>query len=78
MNINSIEMLLKVKKEDVHIICTFLEGFEHCASLRTPKASAGPFTTLQLMIAPDFMKEIKQALSHLKKEGIKIAITTAS
>jgi hypothetical protein len=30
------------------------------------------------MIAPDFMKEIKQALSHLKKEGIKIAITTAS
>ena len=74
MKLSCREILLTVDKKDVHIICTFLEGCENCASIRTPQPKKGlSTTTLQLMVSPYYLSEIKTAINQLKKKGIKIA-----
>ncbi len=74
---DSREVLVRVKKSDTHIIITFLEGYEHCAAVRTPNPEPGEFSVLQLMVSPDYMGEIKSALNALKKKGLKFAVLSS-
>ncbi len=64
---DSVNVYLKVKKEDVYIICPFFEAFEGLAAIRTPKPAAGGYATLKLMVSPDFMNDFEQVLSALGK-----------
>jgi hypothetical protein len=65
--IDSIDLYLRVKKEDVFIICPFLEAFEGLATIRTPRPEEGPYATLKLMVSPDFRQDYEQLLTELKK-----------
>ncbi len=64
---DSVNVYLKVKKEDVYIICPFFEAFEGLAAIRTPKPAAGGYATLKLMVSPYFMNDFEQVLSALGK-----------
>jgi len=72
MKIDSQDLFIRVKKADVHIICTFLEGFENCSTVRTPRPEEGEFAVLQLMVSKDSKEQIRNALKTLKKKGIKL------
>ena len=73
MKIESSDLFVRVNKEDVHIICTFLESYENCTTVRTPRPEEGNFAVLQIMVSPDTKKEVKYALGQLKKKGIKLS-----
>jgi len=64
---DSVNVYLKVRKEDIYLICPFFEAFEGMAAIRTPKPAAGEFATLKLMVAPDFLEDFEQVLAGLKK-----------
>ncbi len=64
---DSINVYLKVRKEDIYLICPFFEAFEGMAAIRTPKPAAGEFATLKLMVAPDFMADFEKVLAGIEK-----------
>lgn len=64
---DSINVFLKVKKEDIYLICPFFEAFEGMAAIRTPKPAAGDYATLKLMVSPDFMADFERVLASLGK-----------
>lgn len=68
MSRDSIDYFLRVKKEDIFIICPFFEAFEGMATIRTPKPEAGELSTLRLMVSPDFVADFEKVLSGLRKK----------
>jgi hypothetical protein len=62
---DSLDYFLKVKKEDIYLICPFFEAFEGMAAIRTPKPEEGPVATLKLMVAPDFRADFEKVLAYL-------------
>lgn len=64
---DSINVFLRVKKEDIYIICPFFEAFEGMVAIRTPKREPGPEATIKLMVSPDFEKGFEKLLSGLKR-----------
>ena len=64
---DSINVLLKVKKEDIYLICPYFEAFEGMAAIRTPRPEEGPYATLKLMVSPDFMEDFNKLLGNLEK-----------
>lgn len=64
---DSIDYFLKIKKEDIYLICPFFEAFEGMAAIRTPKPESGPTATLKLMVSPDFQKDFEKLLKHLHR-----------
>ena len=63
---DSIDLFLRVRKEDVYALCPFFESFEGMAAIRTPKPAVGSFTTLKLMVSPDFLADYEKLLDGLK------------
>ena len=64
---DSIDYFLKVKKEDIYLICPFFEAFEGMVAIRTPKPEEGPFATLKLMVSPDFKEGFEKILLNLSR-----------
>lgn len=64
---DSINVYLRVKKEDIYIICPYFEAFEGMAAIRTPKPEPGPTATLKLMVSPDFKDDFDKVLENLKQ-----------
>jgi len=64
---DSINLFLKVKKEDLYVICPFLETFEGMAAIRTPQPEAGEYATLKLMVSPHFADDFEKVLASLGK-----------
>ncbi len=64
---DSINYFLRVKKEDIYLICPYFEAFEGMASIRTPKPEPGPTATLKLMVSPDFKEDFDKILVGLKR-----------
>lgn len=64
---DSINVYLKVNKEDIYIICPYFEAFEGMVAIRTPKPVTGPRATLKLMVSPDFKEDFEKLLSNLKR-----------
>ncbi|MBU1027131.1 MAG: DUF4911 domain-containing protein [Candidatus Margulisbacteria bacterium] len=64
---DSINYFLRVKKEDIYLICPYFEAFEGMAAIRTPKPEAGPTATLKLMVSPDFKNDFDKLLTSLKR-----------
>ena len=64
---DSINVYLKVNKEDIYIICPYFEAFEGMVAIRTPKPTTGPHATLKLMVSPDFKEDFEKLLASLKR-----------
>ena len=64
---DSINVFLRVNKEDIYVICPFFEAFEGMVSIRTPKPEAGPKATIKLMVSPDFKADFFKVLEGLKR-----------
>ncbi|MBN2058037.1 MAG: DUF4911 domain-containing protein [Candidatus Saganbacteria bacterium] len=62
---DSIDYFLRIKKEDIYLICPFFEAFEGMAAIRTPKPETGNFATLKLMVSPDFQADFEKLLDYL-------------
>ena len=65
---DSINVYLRVKKDDIYVLCPFFEAFEGMAAVRVPKPEPGPLATLLLMVSPDFMGDLEQVLAGLGKK----------
>ena len=63
--IDTINVYLRVKKEEIYLICPFFEAFEGMAAIRTPRPEAGDFATLKLMVSPDFQTDFAKVLKYL-------------
>lgn len=68
MPMDSIDVFLRVKKEDIYVLCPFFEAFEGMASVRVPKPEEGPLATLKLMVAPDFIADFEKVIAALGKK----------
>lgn len=64
---DSINYYLKVRKEDIYLICPYFEAFEGMAAIRTPRPAEGPFAVLKLMVSPDFKDDFEKVLSALSR-----------
>lgn len=64
---DSINVFLRVKKEDIYLLCPYFEAFEGMMAIRTPAPEPGPEATLKLMLSPDFREEFNKLLATLKK-----------
>ncbi len=64
---DSIDLFLKVRKEDVYLICPYLESFEGWAAIRTPYPEEGEYAKLRLMVSPAFMPDLLKLLANLRK-----------
>jgi hypothetical protein len=64
---DSIDYFLKVKKEDIYLICPFFEAFEGIVAIRNPKPEEGAFATLKLMVSPDFNEAFEKILASLSR-----------
>ena len=64
---DSIDYFLKVKKQDIYLLCPFFEAFEGMASVRTPKPPKDEYGVLRIMVSPYFEKDFKKILKGLKK-----------
>ena len=64
---DSINVYLRVNKEDIYILCPFFEAFEGMVAIRTPKPEEGPQATLKLMLSPYFKKDFEKLLDYLKR-----------
>ena len=62
---DSIDVFLKVKKEDIYIICPYFEAFAGMVAIRTPKPVEGPYAILKLMVSPDFKEDFEKLLKCL-------------
>jgi hypothetical protein len=66
---DSINYFLKVKKEDLYLLCPFFESFEGMAAIRIPKPTKGPHATLKLMVSPDFQTDFEKLVSSLARRA---------
>jgi hypothetical protein len=64
---DSIDVYLRVKKEDIYVLCPYFEAFEGMAAIRTPKPEPGPHATLKLMVSPDFKEDFDKLLEKLSR-----------
>ena len=64
---DSINCFLKVKKEDIYLICPYFEAFDGMAAIRTPRPEEGEFATIKLMVSPDFKNDFEEVLKGLGK-----------
>lgn len=64
---DSIDVYLRVNKEEIYLICPFFEAFEGMVAIRTPKPEPGPKATIKLMVSPDFIDDFDKLLTSLKK-----------
>ena len=64
---DSIDVFLRVKKEDIYLICPYFEAFEGMVAIRTPKPEIGSTATLKLMVSPDFIKDFDSLLINLRR-----------
>ncbi|OGC12105.1 hypothetical protein A3K48_06530 [candidate division WOR-1 bacterium RIFOXYA12_FULL_52_29] len=67
MTRDSIDYFLRIKKEDIYLLCPYFEAFQGMAAIRTPKPEAGDEATLHLMVSPDFTAEFDQVIANLQK-----------
>ncbi len=67
MNEDSRNIYLKVRKDDLHLICPFLESFEGLAAIRIPHPEKGEYACLKLMVSPDFAPDYDKVLAGLGK-----------
>lgn len=65
---DSIDVFLRVKKEDIYLICPYFEAFEGMTSIRVPKPETGTHATLKLMVSPDFKDDFDKILNNLAKK----------
>ena len=65
---DSIDYFLKIKKEDIYLICPFFEAFSGMVAIRTPKPTTGPTAILRLMVSPDFKEDFEKLLNNLKRK----------
>lgn len=65
---DSINHYLKVKKEDIYLICPYFESFEGMAAIRTPQPEEGPYAKLKLMVSPDFKEDFEKVLDNLRRK----------
>jgi len=65
---DSIDYYLRVKKEDIYLLCPYFEAFEGMAAIRTPKPEEGPHATLKLMVSPDFKEDFEKVLAGLGRK----------
>jgi hypothetical protein len=63
---DSINVYLRVNKEDIYLLCPFFEAFEGMVAIRTPKPEDGPCATLKLMLSPYFKNDFEKLLAYLK------------
>jgi len=63
-----IDHFIKVKKNEVSFICTYLEAFEGMAAIRTPNPKMGEDAVLHIMVSPDFKDQFDKILTSLNKE----------
>ncbi|OGC35454.1 hypothetical protein A2311_04625 [candidate division WOR-1 bacterium RIFOXYB2_FULL_48_7] len=63
---DTINFFLRVRKEDIYLLCPYFESFEGLAAIRTPKPAPGEFAILKLMVAPDFQAAYEKLLVGLK------------
>lgn len=64
---DSINVFLRVNKEDIYLICPYFEAFAGMLAIRTPAPEPGDKATIKLMVSPDFVDEFDQLLDNLKK-----------
>jgi len=64
---DSIDVYLRVKKEDIYLICPYFEAFAGMVSIRTPAPEPGPKATIKLMVSPDFKEDFDRLLANLKR-----------
>ena len=64
---DSFDVFLRVRKEDIVIICPYFEAFAGMVAIRTPKPEPGDFATIKLMVSPDFKDDFNKLLNVLKK-----------
>jgi len=65
---DSLNYYLKVKKEDIYLVCPYFESFEGIAAIRTPQPEEGPYAKLKLMVSPDFKDEFEKLLKGLENK----------
>lgn len=65
---DSINVYLRVKKEDIYVICPYFEAFEGMAAIRTPQPEEGPYATLKLMVSSDFKEDFEEVVINLGKK----------
>ena len=63
-----IDHFIKVKKNDVSFICTYLEAFEGMAAIRTPNPKMGEDAVLHIMVSPDFKDQFEKIMVSMNKE----------
>jgi len=64
---DSIDVFLRVNKEDIYLICPYFEAFEGMVAIRTPKPEVGTKATIKLMISPDFKDDFEKLLSAFSR-----------
>lgn len=65
---DSLNYFLRVKKEDIYLICPYFEAFEGMVAIRTPQPEEGPFATLKLMVSPSFQEPFEKILNNLRRK----------
>ena len=65
---DSIDVFLKVHKEDIYLICPYFEAFDGMVAIRTPKPTEGPFATIKMMVSPDFKSDFDALIKVLQKK----------
>jgi len=74
---DSIDLYLKVNKEDIQFICSVMEVYEGMVAIRTPNPEPGlPTSILQVMLSPDFKEEFEIVLQELSRK-LKIEVVSA-
>lgn len=64
---DSFDVFLRLKKEDIVFICPYFEAFAGMVAIRTPKPETGDFATIKLMVSPDFKADFEKLLAALLK-----------
>lgn len=64
---DSTNYFLRVKKEDIYLLCPFFEAFDGMAAIRTPKPEPGEHATIKLMVSPDFQADFERLLDGLSR-----------
>ena len=63
---DSLDYFLRVRKEDIYLICPYFEAFQGMVAIRTPKPEQGDHATIKLMVSPDFKADFEKLLDNLK------------
>ena len=64
----SLDYYLKVKTADIYIYAPFFGAFDGMLSLRTPNPTKEEFSTMHLMVSPDFKDEFEGLVKRLGLE----------